>query len=240
MVGTISALLVIESSRTHPKRGLGRTMAETPEIRKTYYDILGVTGAATPQELETAFRRLAMQCHPDVCEDAQDAAGFKLLVEAYEVLADPEKRRHYDEAEARKRRLQSSSAPVTHLQPHGVACPNRMADLMGPASPSEVLQAFMDSMLFSHRMRTRVQRCQHPELNVESELPVTPEEARRGTVAELKLRFEEDSPPRFLKIRVPAGIWNGSVLRVRGGGKRSLDGTAVGDLILRIRLRPFW
>jgi molecular chaperone DnaJ len=62
-----------------------------------YYEVLGVARDATPGEIKSAFRRLAQQVHPDVCGDREGAEGrFMRILEAYEILGDPEKRRAFD------------------------------------------------------------------------------------------------------------------------------------------------
>lgn len=62
-----------------------------------YYETLGVSRDATPEEIKRAYRRLARQYHPDVNPgDKQAEEKFKAINEAYEVLSDPEKRRTYD------------------------------------------------------------------------------------------------------------------------------------------------
>ena len=64
--------------------------------QRDYYEVLGVTRSASEQEIKKAFRQLARELHPDV-SDAPDAEGrFKEIVEAYEVLSNPERRDVYD------------------------------------------------------------------------------------------------------------------------------------------------
>src|SRR3989442_12873107 len=64
-----------------------------------YYERLGVPRGATKDEIKRAYRRLAKKHHPDLNKDNPKAAEekFKQISEAYEVLADDEKRRIYDQ-----------------------------------------------------------------------------------------------------------------------------------------------
>lgn len=63
--------------------------------KRDYYEVLGVSRAASPDEIKKAFRRLAVQYHPD--KEGGDEAKFKEVNEAYEVLKDEGKRQRYDQ-----------------------------------------------------------------------------------------------------------------------------------------------
>jgi curved DNA-binding protein len=64
---------------------------------KNYYEMLGVSREATPEEIKKAYRQLALKVHPDRNPgDRQAEEQFKEISEAYGVLMDPEKRRQYD------------------------------------------------------------------------------------------------------------------------------------------------
>ncbi|HEX3435581.1 MAG TPA: molecular chaperone DnaJ [Pseudacidobacterium sp.] len=66
-------------------------------IKADYYEVLGVTRTASDQELKAAYRKLAMQYHPDRNPDNAEAEEkFKACSEAYQVLTDPQKRAAYD------------------------------------------------------------------------------------------------------------------------------------------------
>lgn len=65
--------------------------------KRDYYEILGVSRTVTDVELKIAFRKAAMQCHPDRHPgDAEAETRFKELNEAYQCLCDPQKRSAYD------------------------------------------------------------------------------------------------------------------------------------------------
>ncbi|MFZ0630802.1 MAG: molecular chaperone DnaJ [Acidobacteriaceae bacterium] len=66
-------------------------------IKADYYEVLGVSRTATDQELKAAYRRLALQHHPDRNPgDVESEERFKACSEAYQVLSDPQKRAAYD------------------------------------------------------------------------------------------------------------------------------------------------
>jgi molecular chaperone DnaJ len=74
-----------------------RYMWRRPMTKRDYYEVLGVERTCDAPTMKSAFRKLAMQYHPD--RNAEDGAEekFKEASEAYEVLSDPDKRARYDQ-----------------------------------------------------------------------------------------------------------------------------------------------
>src|SRR5205085_8829956 len=91
-----------EGDSVRARRGTGVVPVRRRRLRgqlstpRDYYELLGVARDASGDDVKRAFRRLARELHPDV-SDAPDAEQrFREVVEAYEVLSDPERRQLYD------------------------------------------------------------------------------------------------------------------------------------------------
>src|SRR5438270_9588001 len=66
-------------------------------MKQDFYVVLGVQRDASEADIKKAYRKLAMECHPDRNNgDKSSEEKFKLVSEAYEVLRDPDKRAAYD------------------------------------------------------------------------------------------------------------------------------------------------
>jgi curved DNA-binding protein len=221
---------------------------------KDYYDILGVSRDADNKELRTAFRRLARKHHPDVNPNDPDAEErFKEINEAYEVLSDREKRQKYDQLGAEWKQYQrtggqpgdfdwgrwKSGTPGAEGQRVHVqyGTPEDLEDLFGGAS------AFSDffSQIFGGRegapggaategfeYQVRLQRGR----DYEQEVEITLQEAYRGT----SRVFDKDG--RRLRAKIPAGVRNGTRIRISGEGEPGAGGGEAGDLYLRVKVVP--
>jgi hypothetical protein len=64
--------------------------------KKDYYDLLGLDRTATDRQIKKAFRKLALQYHPDKNKEKGAEDKFREIAEAYDVLSDEDKRKKYD------------------------------------------------------------------------------------------------------------------------------------------------
>ena len=196
---------------------------------KDYYKILGVSRNATEREIKQAYRRLARKYHPDVNPGDKSAEEkFKQINDAYEVLSDKEKRQKYDQFGDQWQyadqfaRAGGQQAPSWEFKPGGGATRVRFSqgDFGG----------LFDDLLkdFSSGRQPQPRRGRDIEVPVE----VTLEEAFSGSTRRLSL---EDG--KRLEVRIPAGVKNGSRVRLAGKG-RAGSGGVKGDLYLVISVKP--
>ena len=226
---------------------------------KDYYATLGIGKTATEKETKQAFRKLARKHHPDVNPgDKAAESKFKEINEAYEVLGDPEKRRKYDELGANWRMYEQAEAQGG-VNPFGgrsnvnvggrqgaggfrSVTQEDMAEMFGDSSPfSDFFTTFFgggpDPGAAAGARGSRSGRARpHRGRDVEHELELTLEDAYQGATRRLSLAH--DGQARTVDVRIPAGVGDGSRVRVGGEGEHGAAGGPSGDLYLRVRLTP--
>jgi DnaJ-class molecular chaperone len=92
--------------------------SEKRDSVRNYYEILGVSSTATPEEIKAALRKRAHELHPDKPENRMKEEEFKDVNAAYQVLSNPEKRRHYDLTIQHSRPVVTASSKETVKQPN--------------------------------------------------------------------------------------------------------------------------
>ena len=221
---------------------------------KDYYATLGVPKTASEKEIKQAFRKLARKYHPDVNPgDKSSEARFKEVNEAHEVLSDPEKRRKYDELGANWRMYEQAQEAGAGQSPFGTwsvhpgagggqyrtMTDEEMRDLFGTEDPfSDFFKTFFGGFEADPGRRTSRGRATRPRSgrDVEHDLELSLEEAFNGVTK--RFSMQQQGHARTVDVRMPAGVKDGSRVRVSGEGEHGEAGAASGDLYLRIRLRP--
>ena len=229
---------------------------------KDYYQTLGVSKTAPAKEIKQAYRKLARKFHPDVNPgDKAAEAKFKEINEAYEVLADPEKRRKYDELGANWRlyeQAQQQGQAWPGGSPFGegsgesggtwtinmggpggyrTMSEEEMRELFGNEDPfSDFFRTFFGGgAAEGGRARTRAPRSQKGR-DIEHEVELTLEEAFHGAMRRISIK--QGGHARSVDVRIPAGVKDGSRVRAAGEGESGSNGGTAGDLYLRVRLKP--
>ena len=217
---------------------------------KDYYKILGVDKKASEKEIRQAYRKLARKYHPDVNPgDKAAEEKFKEINEANEVLSDPEKRKKYDELSTYYQ--QYGRMPGAGFGPMGgddgvryeyrTVSPEDLDDLFGGQSPfSDFFETFFSSSFAGQpNMRTRTggtgsQRAIKGQ-DIESSVDVTLAEAYQGVTRVFELSDMDGSSKR-IEVKIPAGVDEGSRIRIAGQGGQGTAGR--GDLYLRVHILP--
>jgi curved DNA-binding protein len=222
-------------------------------MAKDYYQILGVTRNATNQQIKKAYRRLAMQYHPDrnPGKEAWANEKFKEINEAFSVLGDPEKRKQYDQFGTAGNIGDIFGSPFTRTT---------FEDLMKDFGGSGLRFDFLDDIFgdflrgrgFSFKVFSRGfggsrgarfetpgginleeifrQAQPSPPQDVRYEITINKEQAARGLEKDLVRKGKR------LRVKIPARVKNGTKIRLRNA-RQTTDGRP-GDIIILVRVKP--
>ena len=193
---------------------------------KDYYKILGLERNASEDEVRKAYRKLAMQYHPDRnSNDKQAEERFKEINEAYQVLNDPKKRAHYDKFGNDYANWQGRGAPGDFNWdqyggfPGGVRVEyGDIDDLFGGDAGgfSDFFRTLFGRGAEAAGTGTRTRTRQQPQ-GYQQDLEITLDEAYQGTTRLLQTDGKQK------QVRIPAGVRTGSKVRVAGAGPNGLD-----------------
>lgn len=229
---------------------------------RDYYEILGLKKGASEKEIKQAYRKLARKYHPDVNPgDKAAESKFKEINNAYEVLSDKDKRQKYNKyGEQWQHADQYEQAARQQAQyrqySQGAGNPHFGGDIGG-------MDSIFDELFGGARSRGYSRRA-HPRRgqDLETAVEVTLEEAYTGTTRTVSLQAEEPcsvckgtgliqnvpcsvcrgtgfvAGVKRLEVKIPAGVATGSRVRVAGKGQPGFSGGTVGDLYLKITVRP--
>jgi DnaJ-class molecular chaperone len=225
---------------------------------RDYYQMLGLSRGATAEDIKKAYRRLARQYHPDLHAGAKKSEmerKFKELNEAHEVLSDPDKRKKYDQygsqweqAEAFEKARQQSAGGFGGRPGAG----------FGTGDFSDIFEN-----LFGGGGRGDASRgfAAHGE-DVETDVALSLREVLSGVTKRVSLMQPvpcgacrgtgslrgrtcpachgsgAGMEPTTIEVRIPAGVLDGTRVRVAGKGQPGINGGKRGDLYLHVTIKP--
>jgi curved DNA-binding protein len=233
---------------------------------KDYYQTLGVSRDASQEEIGKAFKKLARKYHPDLNPDNKEAEQkFKEVNEAYEVLKDPDKRKRYDQLGADWEHGQHFEPPPGYENVR-FTFGGGGAEGFGGSGFSDFFETLFGDIFQEARGGSRRSRSAGfggdpfgaftrssfggPGQAMKGEdarttLELSLEEAYRGGKKSLSLQEQtvgQDGRPtvrtKNLDVNIPAGVSDGSSIRLSGQGSPGPGGGQAGDLYLQVKLLP--
>lgn len=178
---------------------------------KDYYKILGVEKNADVSEIKKAYRKLALQYHPDRGGGKTEEDRFKEINEAYQILSDPEKRQRYDQFGESAFRGQAGGQAGGGFG--GFSDFEGFGGGFGFGGLGDIFEDFFGQTLSQ----------------VQAEIAITPAQAALGDKLSLQVGNEK------IEFSIPAGTQSGTSFRFRGKG-RAYRGNQKGDLILTVKI----
>jgi curved DNA-binding protein len=187
---------------------------------KDYYKTLGVSRNASAEEIRKAYRKLAMQYHPDRNpDDKQAEERFKEINEAYQVLNDPQKRTHYDRLGSAYSSWQQRGAPGGFDWGQWAGSPGGVRVEYG-----DLNDMFGGEGLFSEFFRTifggGMGAARSPSRGgqaYQQGVEINLEDAYNGTALQIQ------SGGKRKQVKIPPGVRTGSKVRVTGAGPNGSD-----------------
>ena len=221
-------------------------------MAKDYYQILGVPRGASQAQIKKAYRKLAMQFHPDRNQGKEQWANekFKGINEAFGVLGDPQKRQQYDQFGTAGNIGDIFGSPFTRT-----TFEDLMKDFGGSGLGFDFLDNIFGDVLkgrgFSFRTYSRGPRGRgkirfeapgginleeifgrpqpRPRPEVQYEIVITREQAAQGLEKDLVRRGKK------LRVKIPAGVKHGSKVKLRNA--RQLTDGQPGDIIIVVKIK---
>lgn len=219
---------------------------------KDLYSVLGVGKNATSEEIKKAYRKLARKYHPDVNPGDKKAEDkFKDISRAHEVLADDKTRKIYDEFgeeglqagfdadQARQYKQWSQAGGFRGAGARGGSAYFRDFSFDGE---NVNYGGFED--IFSNLFGQRGARPSGPRKgqDIDAVLEVDFLTAIKGGNTRITLQKSSDqtgaTSNETIDVKVPAGVDDGSRIRLTGKGDQGSQGGPSGDLYIEIRVRP--
>lgn len=198
---------------------------------KDYYAILGVAPETPTDEIKRAYRKLARKYHPDVSKESDAEARFKEINEAWEVLQDANKRKQYDQVRAGGWHPNQGFEQGMGSDYFSGDHPEDFSFQTGGEDFSDFFNSIFGKA--AHHRQTKTHPLKGRDFHVKVEIPLSM--AYQGGTQSLQLQIGKQT--KTLQVKIPAGVTEGSHIRLKGQGGEGLHGGPSGDLYIDIHLQ---
>ena len=204
---------------------------------KDYYEILGINKNSSSEEIKRAYRNLAREHHPDMVRDGDKSSAeqrFKEINEAYQVLSNPEKRKMYDQfghagpgfngqggpfgGGSGGQQTGGQWGPFTYTYTAGGGQQG-----FGDFDPFDIFEDFFGFRGFGGQRRPKKGKNLYYEFHIDFKDSVL------GVEKEINVESGK------VKVKIPAGVHDGTELKFEEKGMPGPNGAPPGDLFLTIR-----
>ena len=229
--------------------------------KRDYYEVLGVSRSASADEIKKAHRKLVRQYHPDVNKSNPKAEEkFKEVQEAYDVLSDETKRKKYDQfghagvgtadpgvdpvAEAFRRAQQGGGNPYGPRAGYRKwqGAPNVSVEDMESGDADSGFASIFDQFFGARGGKTSPgprQRAQAAK-GEDIEYPVTLTFAQAARGMTLPLQISRDGKIETIDVKIPAGVKEGSRVRIKGKGQHTHGEPGDLFIVTRVLAHPYF
>lgn len=199
------------------------------------YKTLGLTKAATAEDIKKAYRKLVRANHPDLHPDDPAAENrFKAISSAYDILKDPDTRARFDAGEID---AQGAERPQRqYYRDFADASDNVYQQRRGSGQNVDPADIFADILRNRGRQQgaggfsDRGFMASGSDVHYTLEVPFL--DAVRGTEARITL-----PDGQALGVKIPKGTYDGQTLRLRGKGGQGYGGGPAGDALISVAVR---
>jgi len=187
-----------------------------------YYKILGISKTATEKDIKTAYRKLARKYHPDLNPDNKESERkFKEINEANEVLSDTENRKKYN----------TYGKEWKQGEAHEKARNQQQQQSGQPEFSNEEYSDFFGSMFGGGRSsynKSRSPKFKGQDYNTELQLNLKDVYTTQQQVLTIN--------GKKIRLKIPAGVENGQVIKIKEKGATGINGGPNGDLYIKFNI----